>query len=111
MGLRIYQEVDRLLGPLGEVEEVVSRSQIAFRRQRTFALLWRPGQYVRSEVPAVLSLALDERLASSRFKEVAHPAARIWMHHLELTDPAEVDQEVGSWLELAWQQAGPRPRR
>lgn len=105
--LRIYRAVTRALAPLEDVEEVVSRSQIAFRRHRTFAYLWRPGQYLRSEVPAVLSVALDERLTSPRFKEVAHPSPRVWMHHLELSDPAQVDQEVHEWLSQAWRQARP----
>jgi hypothetical protein len=68
--------------------------------------VWRPGQYVASDVPAVLSVALDRRVESSRFKQVAHPAARVWMHHLELRDPLEVDNEVRGWLEEAWRIAG-----
>ena len=55
----------------------MSRSQVAFRRRRGFAYLWRPAQYVRSDVPAVLSLALPRELVSDRFKEVVHPSARV----------------------------------
>ncbi|MCP6341538.1 DUF5655 domain-containing protein, partial [Klebsiella pneumoniae] len=59
-----------------------------------------------SDVPLVLSLALPHRLRSERFKEVVHPSPRVWMHHLELRGPGEVDDEVRGWLAEAWAAAG-----
>jgi len=83
----------------------VSKSQIAFRRRRGFAYLWVPGHYLRHPgAPVVLSLALRHRIPSDRFKEVVHP--RLWMHHLEVRRPDQVDVEVLGWLELAAQDAG-----
>lgn len=105
-GLAVYRAVAGAVGALVPCEVRVSRSQIAFRRTRGFAYVWRPGQYLASEVPAVLSVALDRPVESSRFKQVAHPAARVWMHHLELRDPREVDDEVRGWLGEAWRLAG-----
>ena len=105
-GLAIHEAVSRVVEGLGGAEVRVGRSQVAFRRRRGFAYVWRPGRYVRSDVPAVLSLALPERLASDRFKEVAHPAPGTWMHHLELRSPDEVDDEVALWLERARAEAG-----
>ena len=52
---------DRAVRALGPVEVRVSRSQVAFRRRRGFAYVWRPGRYVRSAVPAVLSVVLPAR--------------------------------------------------
>ena len=83
----------------------VTRSQVAFRRRRGFAWLWRPGQYVRSEVPAVLSVALPVRDGSSRWKEVVQPSPGRWMHHLELSSPDEVDDDVHVWLRRAYDAA------
>lgn len=60
--------------------------------------MWRPAQYVRSDVPAVLSIATPQRLESPRFKEVVHPAPGTWMHHLEVREPAAIDAEVREWL-------------
>ena len=54
----------------------------------------------------VLSVALDRELTSPRFKEVAHPAPRIWQHHLEVSDVADVDEEVRGWLRTAYDAAG-----
>ena len=81
------------MAAIGEAEVRVTRSQLAFRRRKGFAYVWRPGQYVKNEVPAVLSIALPRKVASDRFKEVVHPSAEVWMHHLE-RDPAQVDDEV-----------------
>ena len=52
----------------------VTKSQVTFRRRKAFAFVWRPGQYVSSGVPAVLSIAMPHEVTSDRFKEIAHPA-------------------------------------
>jgi hypothetical protein len=61
---------------------------------------------VKSSVPLVLSLALPRKLESPRFKQVAHPAAGTWMHHLELTDISQLDAEVRGWMLEAYAAAG-----
>jgi len=105
-GLRLYEAVAAAVAELGPHDVRVSRSQVSFRRRRGFAYVWRPGRYVRSDVPAVLSVALPRELSSARLKEVAHPAPRVWMHHLELDDVAQVDAEVARWLAEAYAAAG-----
>jgi hypothetical protein len=105
-GLRILAAVRDAVGELGGAQVRTTRSQVAFRRRRGFAWLWRPGMYVRSDVPAVLSIALPRRLASPRFKEVVRPSPRAWMHHLELSAPEQVDAEVRRWLREAFDAAG-----
>jgi hypothetical protein len=104
-GLAIHDRVAEVLAGFGDVESRTSRSQVAFRHGRGFAYVWRPGQYVRSEVPAVLSIALPREVASERVKEVVHPSPHVWMHHLELDDVSQVDDEVRAWLEEAWAHA------
>lgn len=89
----------------GEVTERVSRTQVAFHRSRGFAYLWRPGRVVRSDVPVVLTLALGRVDPSPRWKEVAHPAPRHWMHHLEVREVAAMDSEVRAWLTEAGERA------
>ena len=105
-GRAVAAAVAAVVADLGTHEVRVSRSQVAFRRRRGFAYLWRPGQYVRSEVPAVLSVALPREVAHPRWKEVVHPSPGVWMHHLELHSPAEVDDEVRAWLAEAYDAAG-----
>lgn len=88
-----------------DVDVRVTRSQVALRNRTDFAYLWYPGRYVGSEVPAVLSLALPERLDSPRFKQVGQPSPHVWMHHLELTGPDDLDDEVVGWLREAYEAA------
>jgi hypothetical protein len=104
-GLELFDAVAGVIASIGPAEIRVTKSQVAFRRRRGFAYVWRPGQYVRSDIPAVLSIALPGRLDSERFKAVAHPAAKVWMHHLELVDPGQVDAEVVGWLAEAYRAA------
>ncbi len=105
-GLALCRAVEQVVSRIGEVSMAVTKSQVAFRRRRGFAYVWRPGQYVDSDVPAVLSIALPHEVTSERFKEVAHPARHVWMHHLELRDPAQVDDQVRTWLREAYAAAG-----
>ncbi|HET6391192.1 MAG TPA: DUF5655 domain-containing protein [Blastococcus sp.] len=105
-GLELYRAVERAIGDIGAADSRVTKSQIGFRRRTGFAFVWRPGRYVRSDVPAVLSIALRREVASPRFKDVAHPSTGVWMHHLELHDPAELDAEVRRWLAEAYDDAG-----
>jgi hypothetical protein len=104
-GLALYTAVKDAVAAIGEAAVQVTKSQIAFRRRKGFAYVWRPGQYVKSEVPAVLSIALPRELTSDRFKSVVHPSARVWMHHIELCETSQIDGEVREWLAEAYQGA------
>lgn len=104
-GLAICRRVQQVLSAFAHVSVTVTKSQVAFRRRKAFAFVWRPGQYVLSGVPAVLSISLPHEVMSDRFKEIAHPAPRVWMHHLELRDVSEVDDQVSGWLANAYEAA------
>lgn len=102
VGLRLYEAVADAVASVGPADVTVGKSQIAFRSRKGFAYVWRPRQYLSSGAPAVLSFALPEELDSPRFKQVAHPGRHVWMHHLELRDPRDVDDEVRHWLTVAY---------
>jgi hypothetical protein len=105
----LYDTVRREVETLGEVSARVTKSQIAFSRGRSFAWVWMPGRYLRGRVaPLVLSVSLPWLDGSPRWKEVVEPAPGRYMHHLELYDPAEVDEEVRGWLRSAWEAAAGR---
>ena len=107
VALAVLARVRDILEEHGPVEERVTRSQVAFRRRRGFAWIWLPGQYLHGpHADCVLSVALGRRDDSPRFKEVVHPSPRHWMHHLEIRDAAEVDDEVRAWVWEAADRAG-----
>lgn len=104
-GLAICNAAQEAVSTVGEASMTVTKSQVTFRRRRGFAYVWRPGQYVASDVPAVLSIALPREVTSARFKEVAHPSANVWMHHIELHEASELDDQVLGWLTEAYASA------
>jgi hypothetical protein len=104
-GLAVCRAVERAVSAVGDASVAVTKSQVVFRRRRGFAYVWRPGQYVDSDVPAVLSIALPREVTSDRVKEVAHPSRHVWMHHLELRDASQVDEQVRAWLQEAYDAA------
>lgn len=102
MGWSVFQRVTAVLDAVGGAGVRTSASQVAFCRRRGFAWLWLPGRYLRGPAAeVVLSIALGRPDPSPRWKEVVHSSRRHWVHHLEVGDPAEVDDQVARWLREA----------
>ncbi len=103
---QLFLAIRREVEAIGEASLRVTKSQIAFRRRRNFAWVWMPGLYLRGPVaPLVLTLALPWRDGSPRWKAIVEPVPGRFTHHLELNDPADIDEEVRDWLRRAWQAA------
>ncbi len=104
---RLFEIVKQTIDSIGEADMRVTKSQVAFLRRRQFAWVWMPGMYLRGKVPPlVLSVALPFVDASPRWKEVVEPHPGRFMHHLELRDVREIDDQVIHWLQIAWLDAG-----
>ena len=102
----LFDVLHARIATLDPVEMKVTTSQVAFRRRKVFAWAWIPGKYLRGQTaPLVLSLALRRRDSSPRWKEIVEPWPRCFMHHLELYSAPEIDEQVQTWLEEAWQGA------
>lgn len=104
---RLFTAVRRVVLEAGPTTLRVSKSQISFGRKRSFAWAWTPDRWLRKEAsaPLVLSIALRRRDRSKRWKEVVQPRPGWFMHHLELRDVTEIDDEVRAWLREAWADA------
>lgn len=106
--LKVFKKVKAALESFGPVQVRTTKSQVAFRRERGFAYLWLPGQHLRNpQAEVVLTIDLDHKVESARFKEVAHPSGKHWIHHLELQDLDDIDDEVLGWLNEASEAAAP----
>ncbi len=102
----LFEAVDFIMQEVAPSTPHVTRSQIVFRRRTAFAWVWTPDRWLKGQTaPLVLSLALRRRDASARWKEVVEPSPGHWMHHLELREPAEIDDRVRAWLREAWESA------
>jgi hypothetical protein len=107
LGIATLRRVRDALTGIDGVAVRVSKSQVVFRRRRGFAYLWLPGQYLaKPAAEVVLSIALGREDRSPRWKEVAHPAAAHWMHHLEIGSIDDLDDEVGRLVREAAERAG-----
>ena len=100
---RIFEAVREAVEQAGPAQIRVTKSQVAFRRRTGFAFVWMPDMYLRrGDVPLVLTVGLRRQDDSPRWKQVVEPAPGRFTHHLELRDPADVDDEVRDWLREAW---------
>ncbi|HSK22975.1 MAG TPA: DUF5655 domain-containing protein [Egicoccus sp.] len=107
LGRAVFERLGEVLRDVDDVDVAATKSQVAFRRRRGFAYLWLPGMYLRNpQAEVVLSVSLPRAVDSPRWKEVAHPSAKIWQHHLEIRSVADVDDEVVAWLAEAAEAAG-----
>jgi len=104
---RLFEAVLRQVERLGHPMIRVTKSQIALRRKKNFALAWVPSQYLKGcpTAPLVLTLSFPNRDSSPRWKEVTQIGPKRFTHHLELHRKQDVDEEVFQWLQNAWDEA------
>jgi hypothetical protein len=85
----VFDALYTAIEALGPVEIQVSKSQVAFRRRKPFALAWVPARYLRGLCPpVVLTLLLACRHRSPRWKQIVEPVPGRFTHHLELLSAA-----------------------
>lgn len=103
---RIFDTLHSTIDLLGPAEVRVTKSQVAFRRNKTFAWAWAPDMYLHGgHAPLVLTLSFPRRDDSPCWKEIVEPAPGRFTHHLELYSDSDIDGEVRRWLREAWERA------
>lgn len=102
----IFGSVHATVGACGPATPRVSKSQVGFRRGRSFAATRVPDRHLDGRhAPLVLAVFLPYRAESRRWKEVVEAGPGRSTHRLELAKPHEVDAEVRRLLRLAWESA------
>jgi len=100
---QLFDALERMVGEMGPVEIRVTKSQVAFVGRKAFAWAWMPGKYLKRKVaPLVLTLPLPYRDSSLRWKQIVEPTPGNYIHHLELVSLTDLDEQVGEWLQRAW---------
>lgn len=100
---RLFDALVSVIKTIGPAELRVTKSQVAFRRNKNFARVWVPGKYLHGKTaPLVLTLSLSKRDTSARWKEIVEPSPGRFTHHLELYSVSDIDSEVRDWLRDAW---------
>ena len=103
---QLFECLREMVESLGPVEILVQQSQVAFRRNKSFAYAWMPGKYLRCRgAPLVLTIGFRRRDMSPRWKKVVEAAPGRFTHHMEIHSPNDIDNQVCGWLQEAWSQA------
>lgn len=99
--------------PDGRVK--VQKSQISFYGRHLFAAASLPVRRKKDwpEHCLLVTFGLEFRLDSPRIAVAAEPYPNRWTHHVVVSRPEDIDDELMGWLNQAWdfsQQKQPRRR-
>jgi len=94
----IYEELASIAESLGsDVEKVVQKTGVSFRRKKQFALVQAP-----SSKRVQLGMNLDQTPPDKRVAEVSGMCT----HAMNFTDITGVDEAVARWIRQAYERAG-----
>lgn len=102
--LPLYEAARKMLLTFPGVRIEAKKTQISFGTIRKFAWVWLPVRKMknRPELYIVLSFALEHPVRSPRIVEIVEPYPHHFMHHVIISEAAELDGEVKTWLEMAY---------
>lgn len=100
--LTAYQALFRHLeNLLPDASVRVQKSQIGFYGSHLFAMVSLPRR--KSGEGIVVSFGLGHRVNSPRIAAATEPHPNRWTHHVPLSGQQEIDGELLSWLQEAWE--------
>lgn len=95
---------DAILKRHPEARVAVQKSTVAFRDPRPFCYVSLPYRCKTGEPKYVsVSFGLDVSIPDSRIAHVSEPYPNRWTHHVHVSGPEEVDEQLLAWIEWAWQ--------
>ena len=103
--LALYQQLFALMDrAFPDARVKVGKSQISFTNRHLFAAVSLPIRR-RKDWPAqclVVTFGLPSRLDSSRVAVAVEPYPNRWTHHVLVSRPQELDEELLGWLREAY---------
>ncbi len=103
--LPLYEALEgRILAEVDGVRIKVQKSQITFYNRHLFACASFARVRRKAELPPcwlVVTVGLARRLDSPRVAVATEPYPGRWTHHVVISDPAEVDDELMGWVREA----------
>jgi hypothetical protein len=101
-GRRLFRRFVALVAACGPSVPAPARTRIAFVAQVRFASVNRIGPHGID-----VHFVLPRPLRSPRFRRVEQ-VGRVFVHHLRLTEPAQLDRQLGAWLRASYREYGER---
>jgi hypothetical protein len=102
---RFYDRFVELIAACGEYHVAPAKTRIAFLARVRFA-----GITTLSETRMTCSFSLPQPLASQRFVKVEEVVPGWWVHRLDVTDVAQLDDEVAGWIGDSYRLMGMQQR-
>ncbi len=103
--LPLYEALEgRILAEVDSVRIKVQKSQITFYNRHLFACASFARVRRKAELPPcwlVVTVGLARRLDSPRVAVATEPYPGRWTHHIVISDPTEVDDELMGWVREA----------
>lgn len=103
--LPLYEAlVARIEAEIGEMRIKVQKSQISFYQKHLFACVSFLRVRRKKDCPEsyiVVTFGLSHRVMSPRIDVATEPYPNRWTHHLLLSQPEEIDEELMAWLKEA----------
>ena len=104
--LPLYRAFEAMLfASFPVVNKRVQKTQITFSNRHVFACVSFARVKRKAELPAgymVLTLGLPAPLASERIAVKTEPYPGRWTHHIVVSKPEELDEELLSWVREAY---------
>ena len=94
----------RVLAEVDGVRIQVRKTQISFADRYNFAFVSRLPVRRKAERPAAwitVSFGLRRREPSGRIDAAVEPYPERWTHHVMISDPAQIDDELMGWIREA----------
>ena len=104
--LPLYRAFEAMLfDSFPAVNKRVQKTQITFSNRHVFACVSFARVKRKAELPAgylVLTLGLPAPLDSERVAVKTEPYPGRWTHHIVVSKPEELDEELLSWVRVAY---------
>ena len=104
--LSLYETFAEKLESLGEMTVRVQKSQISFSNRHNFAFVSflparkakeRPQNYI------TITFGLNHRMDSPRIDIATEPYPNRWTHHILISSPEDIDEELMGWIKEAYE--------
>lgn len=103
--LPLYEALEsRIMNEIENVRVKVQKSQISFYNKHLFACVSFARVRKKKDCPAnhiVVTLGLNHKLESPRIEIATEPYPNRWTHHLLISDPEAIDDELLAWIKEA----------
>ncbi|MGI6004306.1 MAG: DUF5655 domain-containing protein [Christensenellales bacterium] len=112
----LFDALQERIMALDGVKMKVQKSQIAFSAGTQFAWVWFPmpwakGRPGRPENCIIVSFSTDRPFENEKIVQRVEPYSGRFMHHVVVSQPGDLDEDLWQWLEMAHRFALSRSRK